>query len=74
MEKKQTAMKLVYDKIAPYLTNGKELLAVDVLTVIQEIGMPSEREQIEEAFQDGWMQGDYVSINKSEYYEETFKP
>lgn len=47
MEKKQTALMELYDKILPYTTNGKELLAVDVLTLIQEKYLPKEREQIE---------------------------
>ena len=50
----KTAMMELYDKILPYTTNGKELLAVDVLTLIQEKYIPKERQQIEQAYNKGY--------------------
>ena len=74
MEKKQTALMELYDKILPYTTNGKELLAVDVLTLIQEKYLPKEREQIEEAYKADLPLDDNPDYMADKYYKKTFAP
>ena len=85
MEKKQTVLMELYDKILPYTTNGKELLAVDVLTLIQEKYLPKEREQmidLVESLKD-YTHENHVILGRDEressefvdiYYTQTFKP
>lgn len=68
MEKKQTAVQLIYEKM--YMRR----LSLHQFEELFKQAIQMEREQIEEAFQDGWMQGEHKTVSKSEYYEETFKP
>ena len=69
MEKKQTAVQWLMQQIDNNLNQFSTAWQEEIQQALQ-----LEREQIEEAFQDGWMQGEHKTVSKSEYYEETFKP
>jgi hypothetical protein len=70
MEKKQTSVQWLLQQIENNLAIGYN----NITKQQHEQALQMEREQIEEAFQDGWMQGHYKSIDKAEYYTQTFKP
>lgn len=69
MSKKQTAVQWLIDELNEIGIRYLDLAEEQINKALQ-----LEREQIEEAYQEGWMRGDYTSIYKAEYYEQTFKP
>lgn len=78
--KENTAMGRVYDLIYQQFHNEKEgfkVLTVDVLTIIQEVGKPLEKQQLIDAWNSGIDNcGEFntPSIATGEqYYQEQFK-
>ena len=67
MEKKQTSVQFLLSHIAD---EGKDMIGRDIL----EQAIQMEREQIEEAFDEGDCNGTFETINRKQYYTQTFKP
>ena len=67
MEKKQTAVQWLLEELRkPYSDK--------YIADISNKALAMEREQIEEAFDEGDCNGTFETINRKQYYTQTFKP
>jgi hypothetical protein len=80
MENKQTAVQQMITEFTDIQRNKckalQEVLFFDgVLAIIEAKYLPLEREQIEEAFEKGWVERKFYSeMTSGEYYTQTFNP
>lgn len=65
MSKKQTAVDWLIKEL-------RKPQSDKYIVEITKQALQLERKQLEEAFEDGWCQGDFKSIDKSEYYTQTY--
>lgn len=65
MEKKQTAVQWLIE-------NAKGFHTAESSKAMQEIALQIEREQIEDAFNAGDCNGTFETINRKQYYTQTF--
>ena len=72
MSKKQTAVQWLSSHWDKLKKDGEKMSWQQIID-ITNLALQLEREQIEEAFEDGWCQGDFKSIDKSKYYTQTYE-
>jgi len=74
MEKKETAVQWLIDQIDSIIPYVNEETAKKFNAIVQK-SIQMEREQIEEAFEKGWVERKFYSeMTSGEYYTQTFNP